>query len=242
MLTVVGLAAVLAASAAPPGADHVPARAVGRLEGYTDGLPMWQDAPGRYYYTLAFVLDDAGPFRLTGDDHRGVLHQAGAVMQPDRAVIRGVGLPRPRDTAARQNLQHLEPPLPHRRRLIRLAAGKHCRLARAGHPPPALITPDGTARLVDLPSGAPLGIGGITYTTTEIPVAPGTGLVLYTDGLVEAREYDLDERLEELTFLLAGTHPSLDELADTLIDRLAPTPAQDDIALLIARVGTSIPR
>ncbi|MEV6023963.1 SpoIIE family protein phosphatase [Streptomyces sp. NPDC052036] len=121
------------------------------------------------------------------------------------------------------------------------AAANCCRLARAGHPPPALITPDGTARLIDLPSGAPLGIGGISYTTTEIPVAPGTVLVLYTDGLVEAREHDLDERLEELTRLLAGTHPSLDELADTLINRLAPTPAQDDIALLIARVGTSIP-
>lgn len=122
------------------------------------------------------------------------------------------------------------------------AAANRCWLARAGHPPPALITPEGTARLVDLPSGAPLGIGGISYTTTEIPLAPGTVLVLYTDGLVEAREHDLDERLEELTHLLAGTHPSLDELADTLIDRLAPTPAQDDIALLIARVGTSITR
>ncbi|MFG3297052.1 SpoIIE family protein phosphatase [Streptomyces sp. NPDC048179] len=122
------------------------------------------------------------------------------------------------------------------------AAASRCRLARAGHPPPALITPDGTARLIDLPSGAPLGIGGISYTTTEISLAPGTVLVLYTDGLVEAREHDLDERLAELTHLLAGAHPSLDELADTLIDRLAPTPAQDDIALLIARVGTSVPR
>ncbi|MBB5927984.1 SpoIIE family protein phosphatase [Streptomyces echinatus] len=122
------------------------------------------------------------------------------------------------------------------------AAANRCRLARAGHPPPALIAPDGTARLVDLPSGAPLGIGGISFTTTDVPVVPGTVLVLYTDGLVEAREHDLDERLEELTRLLAGTHPSLDELADTLIDRLAPSPAQDDIALLIARVGPPILR
>ncbi|GAA1914120.1 SpoIIE family protein phosphatase [Streptantibioticus ferralitis] len=122
------------------------------------------------------------------------------------------------------------------------AAANRCWLARAGHPPPALITPDGTARLIDLPPGAPLGIGGITYTTTEIPVTPGTVLVLYTDGLVEARGYDLDERLEELTRLLTGIHPSLDQLADTLINRLAPTPAQDDIAILIARVGTPNPR
>ncbi|MDF3297206.1 SpoIIE family protein phosphatase [Streptomyces sp. K1PA1] len=85
-------------------------------------------------------------------------------------------------------------------------------------------------------------MGGASFTTTEVPVAPGTVLVLYTEGLVEAREHDLDERLEELTHLLAGTRPSLDEPAGTLVDGLAPTPAQDDVALLIARVGTSIPR
>ncbi len=122
------------------------------------------------------------------------------------------------------------------------AAAGRCWLARAGHPPPALITPDGTARLVELPSGAPLGIGGIAYTTTEVPLTAGTVLVLYTDGLVEARGQDLDERLEELTRVLSGSHPSLDQLADTLIDRLAPTPAQDDIAILIARVNAPNPR
>ncbi|MFG2480246.1 hypothetical protein [Streptomyces fagopyri] len=67
------------------GADYAPARTVGRLQGFTDRLPS-QDAPHQYYYTLAVVLDDAGPFRLTGDDHRGVLHQARAVLKPDRAV------------------------------------------------------------------------------------------------------------------------------------------------------------
>ncbi|WP_269857367.1 SpoIIE family protein phosphatase [Streptomyces sp. RPT161] len=118
------------------------------------------------------------------------------------------------------------------------AVANRCWLARAGHPPPALITPDGTARLIDLPPGAPLGIGGISYTTTEVPLTPGSVLVLYTDGLIEARGYDLDERLEELLDLLSGTHPSLDQLADTLIDRLAPSPAQDDIAILLARVST----
>ncbi|MCQ4042629.1 SpoIIE family protein phosphatase [Streptantibioticus rubrisoli] len=122
------------------------------------------------------------------------------------------------------------------------AAANRCWLARAGHPPPALISPDGTARLIDLPPGAPLGIGGISYTTTEIPLTPGTVLVLYTDGLVEARGQDLDERLKKLVRFLTGTHPSLEDLADTLINRLAPTPAQDDIALLIARVGTPGPR
>ncbi len=50
-------------------------------------------------------------------------------------------------------------------------------------------------RLLDLPPGAPLGIGGIPYTTTDIPLDPGSLLVLYTDGLIKARGTDLDERL-----------------------------------------------
>jgi hypothetical protein len=67
-----------------PGADYAPARAVGRVE-FPDRLPS-QDPLHQYYYTLAVILDDAGPFRLTGDEHRGVLYQARAVMKPDRAV------------------------------------------------------------------------------------------------------------------------------------------------------------
>ncbi|MGW1028187.1 SpoIIE family protein phosphatase [Streptomyces sp. NPDC002577] len=113
-----------------------------------------------------------------------------------------------------------------------------CRFARAGHPPPAVITPDGTARLLDLPSGAPLGIGGITFTTTEVALPPGSLLVLYTDGLIEARGRDLDERLTELTDLLGNSGQPPPGLCDTLVTHLAATPAEDDIAILIARVGT----
>ncbi|MER6357202.1 SpoIIE family protein phosphatase [Streptomyces sp. NPDC001634] len=121
------------------------------------------------------------------------------------------------------------------------AAAHRCHLGRAGHPPPALVTPDGTARLLDLPPGAPLGIGGISYDTTEITLAPGSILVLYTDGLVEARGTDLDQRLNELTRLLTGAHRDLDQLCDTLMDHLAPTPAEDDITILAARIGTPTP-
>jgi serine phosphatase RsbU (regulator of sigma subunit) len=101
-----------------------------------------------------------------------------------------------------------------------------------------VITPDGTARLLDLPPGAPLGIGGITYTTTEVAFPPGSLLVLYTDGLIEARGYDLDERLSELTDLLGRTGQAPPGLCDTLVTHLAATPAEDDIAILIARIGT----
>ncbi|TVZ84889.1 stage II sporulation protein E [Streptomyces sp. BK340] len=65
---------------------------------------------------------------------------------------------------------------------------------------------------------------------------PGSTLVLFTDGLIETRGGDLDQRLTELTDLLTGTTHKLDQLCDTLISRLAPTPAEDDIAILAARI------
>ncbi|WP_142212829.1 SpoIIE family protein phosphatase [Streptomyces sp. SLBN-118] len=122
-----------------------------------------------------------------------------------------------------------------------------CSITRAGHPPPALVEPDGTVRLLDVPPGAPLGVGGTDFTTIEITTQPGSLLVLYTDGLVEARNRDIDERLDELTRLLAQpAQPAqpgqpLDHLCDALISHLSPTAADDDIALLIARIGTNLP-
>ncbi|MBW5480993.1 SpoIIE family protein phosphatase [Streptomyces bambusae] len=111
-----------------------------------------------------------------------------------------------------------------------------CRITRAGHPPPVAVTPDGTVRLLDVPPGLPLGVGGSRFTTTDVTLPPGSLLVLYTDGLVEARGSDIDERLAELTHLLAQPVPSLPALCDTLISHLVPTSADDDIALLIARI------
>ncbi|THA57842.1 SpoIIE family protein phosphatase [Streptomyces sp. A1136] len=113
----------------------------------------------------------------------------------------------------------------------------HCDVTRAGHPPPAVVEPDGTAYLVDTPPGVPLGVGGVDFTTTRLALPRGSVLVLYTDGLVEARGSDLDQRLDVLTRLLTEPRQSLDHLCDSLITRLVPASADDDIALLTARVG-----
>lgn len=112
-----------------------------------------------------------------------------------------------------------------------------CTVTRAGHPPPALVLPDGTVRLLDTPPGVPLGVGGVAFTPTEITVPPGSLLVLYTDGLIEARGSDLDERLAELTRLLADPQRQLDHLCDSLITHLVPAAADDDVALLVACIG-----
>ncbi|MEU8527757.1 MULTISPECIES: SpoIIE family protein phosphatase [Streptomyces] len=114
----------------------------------------------------------------------------------------------------------------------------HCRITRAGHPPPAAVSPDGVVRLLDVPPGLPLGVGGVPFTTTEVTLPLGSLLVLYTDGLVEARSSDIDARLDELTDLLAKPVPSLSAVCDRLLTHLVPASADDDIALLVARINT----
>ncbi|MGW7440832.1 SpoIIE family protein phosphatase [Streptomyces sp. NPDC054849] len=113
-----------------------------------------------------------------------------------------------------------------------------CTITRAGHPPPAVVEPDGSVYLVKTPPGVPLGVGGITFTTTEFALPGGSLLVLYTDGLIEARNRDIDERLNELTGLLTEPQQPLDHLCDSLIAHLVPASADDDIALLAARIGS----
>ncbi|MEU0401923.1 SpoIIE family protein phosphatase [Streptomyces sp. NPDC006197] len=116
----------------------------------------------------------------------------------------------------------------------------HCRITRAGHPPPAVVYPDGTVRLLDVPPGLPLGVGGTDFTTTDVTLPLGSLLVLYTDGLVEARSSDIDARLAELTGLLAEPVPSLSALCDRLLTHLVPAAADDDIALLVARIDAAV--
>ena len=62
-------------------------------------------------------------------------------------------------------------------------------LTSAGHPPAILIRRDGAVSFVDLPAGLPLGIGD-DFDATTVAWNPGDRLLLYTDGLSEARNAD----------------------------------------------------
>lgn len=112
---------------------------------------------------------------------------------------------------------------------------RNCALARAGHPPPALVTPDGAAHLLDLPAGPPLGLGGLPFETAEFQLPVGSVLALYTNGLVGARGYNVDDRLDALCHTLARPADSLDAACDAVITALLPDCPDDDIALLLAR-------
>ncbi len=59
-------------------------------------------------------------------------------------------------------------------------------LTSAGHPPAILIRRDGAVTFVDVPAGLPLGIGD-DFSETTVAWHTGDRLLLYTDGLSEAR-------------------------------------------------------
>lgn len=112
---------------------------------------------------------------------------------------------------------------------------RRCTVARAGHPPPAVATPDGRVEFPEVPAGPPLGLGGLPYETADLDLAEGSRLVLYTDGLVEHRERDIDAGLELLRSALAGADPSPEATCRTVLDTLLPARPADDIALIVAR-------
>jgi PAS domain S-box-containing protein len=110
-----------------------------------------------------------------------------------------------------------------------------CTLASAGHPPPAVLFPDGRVSVVRLSPGPLLGVGGLPFEATELELAEGSLLAFYTDGLVEARAHDIGIGLDRLCASLASRVPSLEATCDAVIEALLPESPADDVALLLAR-------
>ncbi|MFF7472099.1 SpoIIE family protein phosphatase [Streptomyces sp. NPDC008092] len=118
---------------------------------------------------------------------------------------------------------------------------QQCTMARAGHPPPALVHPDGTVSFPDLPAGPPLGLGGLPFEAAEIDLPEDSRLVLYTDGLIDSRNRDVDLVLDRLRDALARPDRTPEEICETLLDTVAPDHPHDDIALLVARTHALAP-
>ncbi|MDF4251937.1 SpoIIE family protein phosphatase [Streptomyces sp. WMMB303] len=112
---------------------------------------------------------------------------------------------------------------------------RRCTMARAGHPPPAVVRPDGTVAFADLPAGPPLGLGGLPFESAELELPAGSLVALYTDGLVGECGPDIDAGLSRLEEVLAHPEQPLESLSSVVIDSLLPVPPSDDAALLLAR-------
>jgi hypothetical protein len=112
---------------------------------------------------------------------------------------------------------------------------RRCTLANAGHLPPVLARPGEPGRLLEIPTGVPIGVGGHAFDSVEFAIADGETMVLYTDGLVETPKRDIDEGLEILRSSLPVYGVPLEQACSTVIEALDTAPREDDAALLMAR-------
>jgi serine phosphatase RsbU (regulator of sigma subunit)/PAS domain-containing protein len=119
-----------------------------------------------------------------------------------------------------------------------------CAFARAGHPPPAVVWPDGGVSFAESPIDPPLGVAEPPFEVVELSVPEGCMLVLYTDGLIESAKVDIDTGMTRLAELLRAHHgESPDQLCENLTRGLLPADQQstDDTALLAARLHATPP-
>ncbi|WP_406473202.1 SpoIIE family protein phosphatase [Streptomyces platensis] len=119
---------------------------------------------------------------------------------------------------------------------------QQCVMARSGHPPPAIVHPDGTVTFPDLPAGPPLGLGGLPFETATFRLPEGSQLVLYTDGLLQDRHRDFDAALDRLRQAVAHPDRSPEDTCEAVLRTVVPPHPTDDIALLVARTHALDPR
>jgi CHASE3 domain sensor protein/anti-sigma regulatory factor (Ser/Thr protein kinase) len=112
---------------------------------------------------------------------------------------------------------------------------RRCSLASAGHPLPFLLDPSGRASAIFGHPGPPLGVGGLPFETSELEIAAGSTLALFSDGLVHSRELDIGQGLEELRHALEQSPRDLDAACDVIMDHMLSGPPADDVAMLLAR-------
>ncbi|WP_431948364.1 SpoIIE family protein phosphatase [Actinacidiphila sp. bgisy167] len=108
-------------------------------------------------------------------------------------------------------------------------------MARAGHPPPAVVDPQGRVAFAELPAGPPLGLGAMPFESAELELAEGSVVALYTDGLIDTFGTDLDVGLNRIAHALARPGLPVRELCSAMLEHLPPGPPADDVALLVAR-------
>ncbi|MET8954691.1 ATP-binding SpoIIE family protein phosphatase [Streptomyces sp. NPDC004393] len=114
--------------------------------------------------------------------------------------------------------------------------------ASAGHLPILVRDENGQVLRADEPTGPPLGTGGWMHASGSVPLGPGSTAVLYTDGLVERRDADLDEGIAALASALAGATGTPQVICDRLLRSAGVTAGHDDdVAVLVlqhpARTG-----
>ena len=125
-------------------------------------------------------------------------------------------------------------------RLTRRSDGSaELRWSNAGHPPPLVLLPEDGATFLQEGSSTMIGVElGEPRRPAVVHLPAGATLLMYTDGLVERRGSDLDERLELVRSTAAQLHfRSPQHLCNQLIERVRREGASDDVALLALTLG-----
>ncbi|MFI6265982.1 SpoIIE family protein phosphatase [Micromonospora sp. NPDC051006] len=107
------------------------------------------------------------------------------------------------------------------------------RYASAGHPSPLVIRAGEAVLLHDRALGPPVGaLPDTSYRTVAGELAPGSRLLLYTDGLIEDRQVGIDAALAQLRADAASPVEHVVDLVDAVVARVAGRPRRDDVAVL----------
>ncbi|MFJ8109364.1 PP2C family protein-serine/threonine phosphatase [Streptomyces sp. NPDC096132] len=196
----------------------------------------------------AFRQPDGSLIVVIGDVTGHGLHAA-VMMSQLRTALRAYavdgGSPGQLLTRLHLFLHHLQPDLYATAVIARFQPGEpSLTWAAAGHPPPVLRGPDGRVRTLDAKPGAMLGIPlKQEIADHTVPLAPGSTLALYTDGLVERRAQGIDPGIARLAAALGAFRTTeldrdLDGSAERILDpMLSDSERDDDVCLLLCHLG-----
>lgn len=201
----------------------------------------------------AFAQADGAPMFVIGDV-AGHDATAAATMVEMRALLRGLAIPSTHGPATvlsnlDDTVQGLWPSTYATCCALRVerpadgdGASIRLRWSNAGHPPPVLVRPDHRAETLESASIDPLlGYEPGRQRREDVRLVPaGSVLLLYTDGLIERRDDDIDRGFARLREALhASSDTDLASLCTRLATALAPEVVQDDVAVLAVRLLAS---
>jgi serine phosphatase RsbU (regulator of sigma subunit) len=111
------------------------------------------------------------------------------------------------------------------------------RYSSAGHVPAIVVDADGASRFLTAAGSLPLAVvDDLVRPQHDVVLAPGSTLLLYTDGLVERRDEDLDAGMDRaVTAVREGRALPPTGLAELLTDQLLADAPDDDVAFLLYR-------
>lgn len=216
--------------------------------------PASIDQVGGDFYDLFPLTDDTWGFFLGDVSGKGAT--AAVVTSLVRYTLRAAAIHNPSPTSV---LTHLNTVLTRAQHGTRLrlctvvygrispsADGATVTLATGGHTPPLLIRADGTSSLVRMPGGQLIGaLPDAHFTTADVHLGPGDAMLLYTDGLTEARiagndRYSEEQLQDDLRGLTPTTAPAVIAAVTRLLAELG-SGVEDDTALLALSVPPRSP-